>query len=135
MSGDPQNLPSPLKLWALHLLITLKTYLHPEGLGRGDRRETPRRKADRRRERIQRFWLIVVTIVVAWGFLSIRHNQQVGADARYDGTRQRCELVKTIIQTAVDLGVPSQSKNLQRLRVNLTQCRILEAKGRKEAGE
>lgn len=133
MSGDPNNPPSPLKLALLHALLIAKTYLHPEALGRGSRRHGPRRKSDQLRERIYRFWGIVVTVLILWASFTVKGILDDNAKSRVEGTHQRCELVHTIIDTAIDLGVPRNTPNLNKLRRNLADCRRLERQAAEDA--
>lgn len=121
-----------LRLTFIQVILWLKTNLHPEALGGGGRRERPRRSTDRRRERLQKFWLLFLTGLVLWMGLTIRHDQHVTTKIRLDGTHQRCELSKIIIQTAIHLGVPPNSPDLNDLRRNLHDCRALERETKKE---
>lgn len=129
------------KITSIRAILWMKTHLHPEALG-GDRRNTPRRKSDRRRENLQRFWLGFVTLCVVWGFFTIRSTQaditaalRDSARVRLDGTHQRCELARITIKTAIDLGAPPRSSGLDAMRRNLRDCRVLERKAQKEVDE
>jgi hypothetical protein len=72
--------------------------------------------------------MLIITVLWLWLALTVKHQNTVRDRDRKDGTHQRCELTQTIIDTAVDLGVPPRSPKIDRLRILLVQCKKLEAK-------
>lgn len=81
-----------------------------------------RRRGDAWRARFEKFWLAFLTALWIWTAVSLGSTQSSVDEQRVEGTRQRCELARAVLDTAVDLGVPENAPTLDRLRQNLSEC-------------
>lgn len=80
-----------------------------------------RRQSDR--------WLALISIIVIWLAFTIKHDQgkiasqqRDAVSTRVEGTMNRCDLISTIIDTAIGLGAPRSTPDLDRLRRLQENC-------------
>lgn len=93
-----------IRLTFIQAMLWLKTRLHPEALGQGDRRNKPRRRSDRRRENIQKFWLACLTGLWIWMAISLQHNQAEIEKVAQGSISQRCHLTGILVRLAQQGG-------------------------------
>jgi hypothetical protein len=67
--------------------------------------------------------------------VSLHREIQRGNVTRYQGTKQRCELVQTLITALIhDFQVPPHAPAVIRLRRNLAGCLVLERRAKEDRG-
>lgn len=110
-----------------------RSIFHPEIPTEDERRERRRRFRDRLEARASRFWLALLTALWIWVSLTLTHQQDVANGDRVDGIQQRCDLVRTINNTAHRLGVPADAEELQDLHELELRClqSLAEAKAKR----